>query len=941
MKTRWFSLQLLFIRLLQPSGPFGLSFDFLLIPIIQLIYTVERATAKAFWFADGGLLNICLALDRLREKLVTNQFQQAIQFVADQVNPLLRPIFILALTLGLFTLILVPLVKLKFFDFRRGFALAMLATACLPVAGVTFQDLETERANLGSTFYRGVYDRLNLNLVPNATGNRDMGQLQKVNERSGDEGTLHALDVVAAFLYAERGDIEGTALDGGLPHQFVQTYFSASRQDIEQATDNEGRWTYIQTGGDGIFRMVCGFFLAIFALLETTVNLLFTLAFGLLFIALVVSVLFAFLAPLEGLWLSVLQECFQLFIRSWVIAVCEAILLSAVISGAHEGNAGVVFGLGLFGIGLNAVFVYQAGKLLIASAGTVAARAAGMNSDTQQATDIVKGAANATLQTIAAGGIAQQAVEAGGLAYGMGVGMGLMPGMEGLTSLAMAMGAVDTDSSFGQGLYDSKMEARGEPLGRRAPRLLERINERRQAPEEEHRESPDARTTSAIADPSTSASEMPVHLRPLSVMQSGQLAERQAEFGAATGTVQRILGDMTPQQRREGLQALETVLTPMNAREARNAFFDTQGELDTGSRGMQQMHALLGTGHPLQDDALLAPLVEVALHRRDERHEMAEAIGQVVDTARDPQEGIRGGTGAAAIAQRVGMPNDAFGSRTSALNGLIQAAAAADLPGAVVQDLVDEVTHSADGLPSDQTANTIRAQLRTNLPPQAAEADYQKLVQLARRVPTSLVGYQPAARHANYVQNWLQQQAVVDVPQPLDAEDTANVGEGALMDDGGPSQASPAASMLMPRIPDAFRAQYENGDRAAVADLEDILRLDQVQPMLSDVERATAQTAVADFRSFWQWPDTQPLAQQRPVQRDELDRTQVTALITQARTTLEQRQASVQTAPRSGARVYAIPTSTTPTPTPPTMLDAQATVETSPLPVEDTNHAMV
>lgn len=829
------------------NTPLLWPWDDLLIPGIQAIYSLQTSFAMLLWFLNGGLLWLALILEDFRRTLTDTSFKAVIDWVAvNQVSPLLPAVFGLALLLGLLTVIAAPIVRIKIFDFRRGLAIAMLAVALLPIAGTAFQELEAARAGLGSMVYDGVIGRFNLT-VP-AGGAQDMNKPSKINNQ--DEGrddtpnqAIHALDVAAAFLMANRTDIEEVSdhlpVCDGCDQSFTQRYFGRDLSYIETAPPEE-RWNAVADAGNGITRMLYGVPMAIFGLLESALHLIFTIAFGLLFVALVISILFAFFAPLEGLWMSVLEQAVALFVQSWVISVCEGLLLSGVLSAANNQNAPLVLGLGIFGIILNVVFLKKGLSLVANSFGSLAMRAVGMNGSGQELAQGVDGALNTTATV----GIGVQAARVGGAAYGIGYAMAASPSMSRIGQWASAMGVVNETSNFGAGFMYSSNKSRGEPVTYRTPGMLKEVRDfgdkiardgmtpveaankhrrgmggngadggatggggsrddtpptggrRRTTHATSATAAGSAAETNVAADTSNGAAETsqskanlspgapPVRqggtthgtskgaatingssvvtpdgkiwpstyagnrpnvrpsdqelLQPLTALRMNDLPRLQAAFGAATGQIREELGGLTQDERRDGLAAIDTAFGSGSLQAARQSFLGKDGKVHSSSPAIKQVQALLGADHPWQDTPRLQEVIAAALGTSDERRAIATAIGKVVDGPRQ-----RSGVQANQVAQRVGMPSDVFGGRTSAVNSLIQTANQYEVPGNLVSDLVDQVANKPDGKASPETANALRAHLRLHMPPQGAEDTFGQLQRLATRVPDSLRSYQP------------------------------------------------------------------------------------------------------------------------------------------------------------------------------------------------------
>jgi hypothetical protein len=246
-----------------------------------------------------------------------------------------------------------------------------------------------------------------------------MGALVSFSSNPQFSGT-HAVDVAAAYLFAKRSDVFNPA--DPLPVAFRQRYFGKAVGEFSGMTTDE-RWTQITTSTDGITRTIYGLVLLMFAFLEAMINLGFTLTLGLLLIAFMISLLFAYFSLFESMSVSILKKIADLFLSSWTISAIQALVLAATVSVARTGSSIGTLGVGLLALGIEFLFLFVSWQAMV-SALTGFGIGGGMS--VNQGMGIMMGPA-ATVAGAAAGvaaGATRLGLKAGGKALGMGLDAG-------------------------------------------------------------------------------------------------------------------------------------------------------------------------------------------------------------------------------------------------------------------------------------------------------------------------------------------------------------------------------------------------------------------------------------------------------------------------------------------------------------------------------------
>jgi hypothetical protein len=340
--------------------------DWIYGPLHEALYMLERLIASVGWGFNASILYVVELIERFRLLLVTSGFRPAIQTVADQVLGISRSTLELGLVLGLLLLILQPVLVTRWVNLRKVLVLLLVVPLLLPFGGAIFQEVEQARADLGAAFFERIFNGSRFDLLPadeERTGaDRDMGPLVAYTPGST---ALHGIDVAAAYLYAVRADVitPDSPPPADLPDAFAEKYFPYTPEELGNLDAGE-RAAAIQLAGQGIIRTFYGGLIVVFALSESVVNLTFTLGLGLLLIGLLISLVFAWAAPVEHITANLARKIAELILTSWGLSAIQGLLLAAIIDVATSGNAVATLGMGTLGLVMEAAFAILAAKTI-------------------------------------------------------------------------------------------------------------------------------------------------------------------------------------------------------------------------------------------------------------------------------------------------------------------------------------------------------------------------------------------------------------------------------------------------------------------------------------------------------------------------------------------------------------------------------------------------
>ena len=541
-----------------------------------------------------------------------------------------------------------------------------------------------------------------------------------------DPHEITGVDVAAAYLFATQEDINGTnpqALPGGAAAHYFQD--GQGYSPWAPNADEPARQQALDRALDGIVRMLTGVVPSLFAVLQAVIFLALALAAAIILLSLPLTLVFAFFNATEVITLAVLRSYVGLLIKTFVISMILAIEMGFLVYWANQANWLAFLGMSLVILFFTWQFVSLAIQTVTGSLNVIT-QAVGAATGTRLAALDPPGLAASAVQGL--GGLTQTGIQAAGILLapetgglslavaGLGAGLvgagaaALAHAVPGQTAPAGAQAGAELEAGVREGLWG---------FNRWAAFTARRAAAREDAP---------GAAATAPLDPAEPTATMnaylagqgipPVRSTPrgwpapppetpaaatgtLAGMPAAEAAPGAADLGTALaayvaappatplppalqalpGATQTALAGMAGRYRPEDAGRVVAATQQVAAGFAgpgalAAAFLDAGGQLARESAGVQAVLAAAGPAGAAFADAPAGPrdLLQLVgaglgLQRTFGAAEIAGAIGQAVEAG--------GGAGAAAAA--LGVAPGAWGSRYSAVQGVIAGSAAAGL----------------------------------------------------------------------------------------------------------------------------------------------------------------------------------------------------------------------------------------------------------------------
>ncbi|MBA3947096.1 MAG: glucosaminidase domain-containing protein [Herpetosiphonaceae bacterium] len=334
----------------------------------EMWLTIYRQVAALGWFTWRGMASVVLMIEQVQNWLTTVGFKPVIDAVAQTVLGFTQSVYLLAIVLAGLVLILTVIIRLRIINLPKLALYVILVPVLLPSAGYLWQQAEQARANLGSSIYTAIFQKTSgqFPTVPGSSGGSVDTELPPIVAIDPALGTgLHGIDLAAAYLYFNLADVQnpGTQPPDDLPVAFKTKYFP---QDAAQlAGDTAGQRADADAlGWHGVERMWAGGFLIAFALIESVINLLWTLALGVLVIGLILASLFGWFAPVEHIMMGIGRKLLEVFMASWGISAVEGVVMAITFTVAAQQDATALWAVMFLFLFLMIAFLFVAGKIV-------------------------------------------------------------------------------------------------------------------------------------------------------------------------------------------------------------------------------------------------------------------------------------------------------------------------------------------------------------------------------------------------------------------------------------------------------------------------------------------------------------------------------------------------------------------------------------------------
>lgn len=413
----------------------------IVVPVMQLVYSVLFETAAVIWSLERALLLTGYVVMSLTDWLVTQAFTPLLTALGAQTGIFLVPTFTIALLVLAMSYLIAMFLQVRVVEFKSAVVWFLVALLLFQGGAQIYGGIEEARRDIADTFYQQGLAIMNdgggalavLSDIGNGTEAPIPAPVNQFAPFLPSDQDVDGLDVAMSYIGADGYDVIAPV---SAPHPIERLPWSFLNEGgyFDPATGSATfpgmgqveRETAIGRGVQGISRLLMGTLVALFGVLEQIIHLALAMAMGLAFASAFIAILFAFFKHTEVLVWSVLNLVIELFVQSIIMSLFLSLIISFVLVGAVTGNAVVTFGTALVGLllvtilllaslraiwnGINRLFsaMSQVTGGTMASPGGVAAGALGM------ATGGVLGAAGTALAMGSGNSLAQSA----GIAFG-------------------------------------------------------------------------------------------------------------------------------------------------------------------------------------------------------------------------------------------------------------------------------------------------------------------------------------------------------------------------------------------------------------------------------------------------------------------------------------------------------------------------------------------
>ncbi len=513
------------LHALWPRTTFACSWDTLNACGDGALYGLYTGIAAFIWSIDRTLLLLAYQLDHLRWWLGNQAFLVAYGAIRSVAEPLLQPIAMLAIIVGLLLFLLVPILgKISLINIRQVLIWLVVAPVLLAEAGIWMLDLERLRTDVGGAITaqvsivsaQGIFGATGIDnddpigaptpLYEPAGGVSACGSGNVTRPAFGGTASLSVDirmdDLAAALLLANAQDIHcpGEQAPGSILPDGFYGPFAVAEGQIE-AMSNTDRARYLLAIQRGITRLALGIIACLLAVGETLIQFLFTLSLVIIWLALpFVTLLILFSDTLRPLGLLV-QRIGDVLITAWIVSAILALIGVLLLAAATTGSAPALIALSLGGLFILVRLLLVALTTLNATFGTVTSVAgssagvavlgagAALATLGQSGMRIASGAVQGTAQAGVAAAMAAHVTGNGRYALGTALG-GIRPIAQ-VGSVAASMGLISAET--GAGLYAGERATRNSlaTYARQLQRDSKRMRDGKTVREKAHKRSSD------------------------------------------------------------------------------------------------------------------------------------------------------------------------------------------------------------------------------------------------------------------------------------------------------------------------------------------------------------------------------------------------------------------------------------------------------------------
>lgn len=334
------------------------------------LYDQLASWARDLWMLNRSGLVIAHWLEDMRTWLIDSVMVNAFTALTEPVKFLFYVALVVAWFIFLISFMVQFVIDLRWVDLRRAARPILVAFVVFALGGQCIKQVEELRVVVGSllqgiatdatqTFQAPPLSAADANDLPS-----DARSSESIYAQSTACGTparssqaLYLNDYAARYLWSNADDIH-CADAASFAQGFRTTYFP--HDDISDESESQRREA-LQRASAGFTRQITGVVMVFAAIVEQLLHLLFALALALVWIALLLSLVFAVFLPTETLFSSQVKAILTILRTSWTASFVLGLGLSLVSIAAAAGSAMLLL---VCGCALLALCIWQSKQAL-------------------------------------------------------------------------------------------------------------------------------------------------------------------------------------------------------------------------------------------------------------------------------------------------------------------------------------------------------------------------------------------------------------------------------------------------------------------------------------------------------------------------------------------------------------------------------------------------
>ena len=410
-------------------------------PIHQGIYFILWSLAQTLWDFDRILLTVALWINSFRTFILTNA-AQIVELVADGlVSPAGMFLALAFIIYGLWRLaaIFFPNITWKPVELPKAIVYGLLIGAFFAGPAVAIVVLEDLRTELAENVKTSVTDNLAPAFTPAGYSSSEPGlTVYDIDDSGSASGINLAASLIGVQNVTDLGNPE-------LPPAFQSAYFTHGTPADFTLDDEDARTEALTRAGEGVLVLFLAPLAIFYAICESLLWLILTVAVLILWIGLPIALMLAPFRISEGLFSTFFNRYANLWIETIISAAIMGIFTGVLANAASQG-VGLFMAAGILATIVVIWRILSAAKLASAAVGTVGGAHVTGGVSLDKAAGTVAAGTTAVVGGLVTGGLTTAAVAAGGAliagsSIGAGGGSGGSTGIDGTSgSKAAALG---------------------------------------------------------------------------------------------------------------------------------------------------------------------------------------------------------------------------------------------------------------------------------------------------------------------------------------------------------------------------------------------------------------------------------------------------------------------------------------------------------------------